>query len=261
MRSLVRTEWLKLKNYLPFWVLFGGYLLAVSAVIAIALVIHYESMQQRAMAEALTSHPVFSYPEAWQTVAYIASWLQFLPATLIILNVCNEFTYRTHRQNLLDGWSRSQFVLAKLLLVSGLSLAAALLVGVLTLVAAGMNGFLPSPEGVEALAAFWLQTMVYTMFALSMGVFIRRAALALAAFLMVTTVGNLVAVVLQVKLKQLAFVLPFRAANTLVPGPYYHESTQKLFETPAQPILVGISVAYVLFFAGAVWLQFNREDL
>ncbi len=32
---------------------------------------------------------------------------------LFILLITNEVQYRTHRQNIIDGWSRTNFILAK----------------------------------------------------------------------------------------------------------------------------------------------------
>ncbi len=57
----------------------------------------------------------FSFPNVWRTVPYDAGILLFIPAILIITLFTNEYSYRTHRQNIIDGWSRSRFIHIKII--------------------------------------------------------------------------------------------------------------------------------------------------
>ena len=123
--AVIRAEWLKLKSYRPFWVVFTLYPVCLGGIVAMSLWGQrkmQEVAQNAGAGQAVDSHLPFAFPVVWQSNTYIASWLHFIPAILLILTVTNEFSFRTHRQNLLEGWSRNQFLVAKGLTALGLSL-------------------------------------------------------------------------------------------------------------------------------------------
>ena len=269
LASILRAEWLKLKHYKPFWVLVGLYPICLGGVLAVGLWIQaYAAKNIPQGGAALAANPIFGFPRAWQTVAWIASWMQFLPALLIILNVSNEFTFRSHRQNLLEGWSRVQFMGAKLLLAGSLTLYCGANVALFTLIAAACSGFAPSPEGLQFLAYFLVQTLVYSVFALFVAFLIRRAALALAAFLIYSAIlERLLAFFINLKLNGFGNFLPLRVADELLPAPYFREAVQNaakhnnLFDQPANEALLVAAVIYLLLFVGLMGFRFQREDL
>jgi len=59
----------------------------------------------------------YQFPDTWQTTAFFSSFLLFMPGLLMIISITNEFSFKTHRQNIIDGWSRTEFILVKLMLV------------------------------------------------------------------------------------------------------------------------------------------------
>src|SRR5664279_5085909 len=105
-------EWLKLKYYRTFWIL-----LAVVAVCipAFNYVIYdfTDNSFPKINGQNLLGNP-FSFPNVWSTVPYNAGILMFMPAILIITLFTNEYSFRTHRQNVIDGWSRFRFIQIKL---------------------------------------------------------------------------------------------------------------------------------------------------
>ena len=56
----------------------------------------------------------FTFPDVWQTVAFISSIFVFL-LVVVIMFITNEYTYKTHRQNIIDGWSREDFLMSKMI--------------------------------------------------------------------------------------------------------------------------------------------------
>lgn len=62
----------------------------------------------------LSSYSPYNFDNTWQTTSYASGYLLLLPAMLIIILVTNEYTFRTNRQNVIDGWSREQFITVKL---------------------------------------------------------------------------------------------------------------------------------------------------
>ena len=76
----------------------------------------------------------FAFPDAWQTVSWTSSMLFIIPAILIITLTTNEFTFKTHRQNIIDGWSRRQFLSVKLVELLMLAVVCTIVVFLTTLV-------------------------------------------------------------------------------------------------------------------------------
>ena len=108
--NTLRIEWLKLKYYRTFWILLGIIVVCIPAFNYVIYDITDNSFP-KINGQNLLGNP-FSFPNVWSTVPYNAGILVFIPAILIITLFTNEYSYRTHRQNIIDGWSRSQFVSA-----------------------------------------------------------------------------------------------------------------------------------------------------
>src|ERR1700712_2726128 len=104
----LRIEWLKVSSYRTFWILL--------AIIAICMpgfnyvVYNFtDNSLPKMNGQSILGAP-YSYPNVWKTVPYNSGLLVFIPAILVITLTTNEFTFRTHRQNVIDGWSRSRFI-------------------------------------------------------------------------------------------------------------------------------------------------------
>lgn len=85
----------------------------------------------------------FTFPEVWHTVAYFSSWFVFIPAVVVIMFISNEYSFKTHRQNIIDGWSRKQFITSKLMDVMIISL----LISVLYIIVSMVSGYASKGEG------------------------------------------------------------------------------------------------------------------
>lgn len=269
MNSLLRTEWLKIKSYRPFWVVFWLYPVCLGGIVAIGL---WGQMKIQGLAQGssaagtVAANLPLAFPYAWQTVAYIASWLHFIPALLLILNVTNEFNFRSHRQNLLEGWSRAQFVLAKLLLALGIGLYCTINTLIFTVLAGLFSRTAPSLEGSAFLGLFFLQGVVYAVFALLVGFLVRRAALALGAFLMYSMIlENIVSFLINLRFAGWGNYLPLEVAKGLVPVPFFDEkapqAAKDFMALPSQQLLLVAAAVYLALFVGFMWMRFHREDL
>lgn len=57
----------------------------------------------------------YIFPYVWQNISYFADFGSIFLAIIIITNITNEYTYRTIKQNLIDGLTKKEFLLSKLL--------------------------------------------------------------------------------------------------------------------------------------------------
>ncbi|HEY4154757.1 MAG TPA: ABC transporter permease, partial [Puia sp.] len=102
----LRIEWMKVKNYRTFWILTGIIVVCIPAFNYVIFDVTNNTFP-KINGQSILGSP-FSFPNVWKTVPYNAGLLLFIPAILIITLITNEFTYRTHRQNIIDGWSRGR---------------------------------------------------------------------------------------------------------------------------------------------------------
>ncbi len=141
MSSLLKTEWLKIKKYPAFWWMLIIVAISYPGMNYMLYVNGYkDQLNDKTMGPVLRMLPnPFTFPDVWQTVAFISSLFIFLPSVLVIMFITNEYTYKTHRQNIIDGWSRNQFMMSKMIDVAIICLLATILYIITALVIGTVN--------------------------------------------------------------------------------------------------------------------------
>jgi ABC-2 type transport system permease protein len=189
MTSLIRTEWLKMRKYNAFWWIIGITALSYPGINYIFYMVYDNLTTQPTQASKLAKMAVgnpFTFPDVWHTVAYFSSWFVFIPAVVVIMFISNEYTFKTHRQNIIDGWSRRQFITSKLIDVLIISLLITLIFTAVSLVAgiANHERLIRDTWGKSYyIGLFALQTFSQLSFAFLIGFLVRKAFLALGIFL------------------------------------------------------------------------------
>lgn len=108
---LARNEWIKTTRRVAFWVTLG----CLGAISGITF------LERRANG--------FSLPGGWQEIVGETGPLPGMFAAIaIIMLVASEFSWRTGRQNVIDGLSREQFFAGKVLMLPAVAISAALVV-------------------------------------------------------------------------------------------------------------------------------------
>lgn len=187
MPNVVRTEWLKIKNYPAFWWVFGITALTYPGINTLFLYAYHDIVKQRSAAgkvlKALMGNP-FSLPEGWRTMAYFSSFFIYIPAIVVIMLITNEYTYKTNRQNIIDGWSRKNFMAAKMIDVLLLSVTVTLLFAItaLTIGLANTDDQTGRWNLAYYIGLFFLQTLCQLSIAFTVGMLLRKAFIALAVF-------------------------------------------------------------------------------
>ncbi|MEO6612284.1 MAG: ABC transporter permease [Chitinophagaceae bacterium] len=228
MTTLLRTEWLKMKKYNAFWWIMGITALSYPGVNYITYFAYKEATSQPTNASQLAKIALgnpFTFPEAWHTVAFFSSCFVFIPAVVVIMLICNEYTFRTHRQNIIDGWSRSQFVTSKLIDVLLVSLMITILYTAVSLVTgfANQERLIKDTWGqAKYIGLFGLQTFAQLSIAFLLGFLIRKAFLALGVFLFYFIVlENIAFGFLQWKGSPVAEYLPLEISDRMIPKPAF----------------------------------------
>jgi hypothetical protein len=188
MLSLIRTEWLKIKKYPAFWWMLIIVAISYPGMNYMLYVNGYkDQLNDPTMGPVMRMLPnPFTFPDVWQTVAFISSLFVFLPAVLVIMFITNEYTYKTHRQNIIDGWSRNQFMISKMIDVFIICLLATLLYVITAFVIGTLNVGNTKVnfwEGTKYIGLFFLQVFSQLSIALLIAFLVRKAFIALGLFL------------------------------------------------------------------------------
>lgn len=262
MLKLLKIEWLKLRHYRTFWVLGILYMVSVFAAGYIGYRIERNTLDQSKELKMIAGTS-FSFPDVWQSVSWLSSLLVFLPALLIVTFVTNEFVYKTHRQNIIDGWSRSQFISVKIVLVVLLAIASTFMV-FLTSVLIGLMGDRSfSFEDVQYVAYYFVQAVSYNSLALLCAVLLKRTGLALGIFLAYAYfLENLIGNLLNWKIESKpGNYLPLNATDNLIPFPFIKNVTKQILSTPDAKWLLVFAGVYLAAYLWITVKRFRTEDL
>lgn len=262
--QLLHLEWMKVKSYRTFWILMALFAISMAGI----NYIYWDIKQQVASGDMVTRTAGsfifgdFSFPGVFKTVTQMSSWLLYFPGFIIIFHTSNEFTFKTHRQNIIDGLSRQQFVQAKLQVTVLLALGCTLLVFLTALVFGMVSGGGPiTPEGLLYILYFFLQSLVYLLFALNLALLLRKAALAVGIFFIYGLIFDimLAGVISKLSGSSLGFYLmPLQVVDELNPP---LEEIRKMAIKPDKNICLAISLLWVgIYMWFPVWLL-GKKDL
>jgi hypothetical protein len=118
MLRLIKIEFLKNLSYLPFRIFSLIYL---GTVVVLAL-IGFAEFNLGFVRFKLKDIGIYNFPNVWHFSAYIISVLKIFLAAIIVFSISQEFSNRMFKQNVIDGLSKMEFLLSKLLTIGIFSL-------------------------------------------------------------------------------------------------------------------------------------------
>ena len=134
---------------------------------------------------------IFNFPFIWHFNTYIAAWLKFFLAIVIVSMMANEYSYGTLKQNLIDGLSKKEFVLSKFLTVVVFAFCSTIFVFAMSLILglcfSSYTEFGIIFTDLDYLLAFFVKLTGFFSFCLFLGVLVKRSAFAL-GFLLVWSI-------------------------------------------------------------------------
>jgi hypothetical protein len=191
--------------------------------------------------------------------------LFIMQAILIITLTTNEFSFKTHRQNIIDGWSRGAFTGVKLIGVLILS-ALSTLVVMLTVLCFGYftskaGTHVSVWQGSRFLFFYFVQVLSYSMIAFVLSILVKRSGLAIGLFLIYMIVEQ---VIMSVLTNLFHFApaqyLPEETTDRLIPFPGIQLMSQAEWEhrIPGYLIVAGI---YLIIYCVVSSRYFLKSDL
>ncbi|MCB0685388.1 MAG: ABC transporter permease [Saprospiraceae bacterium] len=194
MNRLWQIEWWKLKNYRPFWILVIMYIVVVILITCGGGLFLQFLKKQGADFNGIdpTLIPLYDFPDIWQNMTYLGSFCKVILGFIVVISVANEESFRTLRQNIIDGLSKQEFLWSKLLLILGLSVGAtilmflcALLMGSLYSSSGGMQQVFQS---MDFIWAYFLILLTYLCFCFWVTLLLPRTGLVIVGLFLYTII-------------------------------------------------------------------------
>ncbi|MGG9960323.1 ABC transporter permease [Ferruginibacter sp. SUN106] len=264
MFNLFKIEWLKIKTYRTFWVLYLSYMLFTPLFIIFVaykfMSTKYSNFEEMTL-KALAGTP-FIFPKIWHSTTYFSGLFFIVLAMLFILLITNEVQYRTHRQNIIDGWSRLDFIKAKFSLLIFFVLSAA----VITFLTALIIGFTYSPSGADIIGGlkyigyFILMSTIYLVVAFLVAILVKRTGLSIIIyFVLVVILDNLLWLGLTFKQSQVGYFLPLETVDSLIPNPFKPAAFES--RTVSDMALMISAAIYLAAYIYTIVRYFRTTDL
>lgn len=191
MLYLLKLDLKKLLPYRTFWIVCGLYFFTLAFVTASGM----EFLKWLAglfdnfgSSLNISRIPLYHFPDVWQNLTFISGFFKIVLAIMVVISITNEFSYRTIRQNIIDGMSRWEFLQSKILTNLLLSFVSVIMVFTIALV----TGFIYSPEinwqyvftDLEFFPAYFLEVFTFLSFAMMLGILVQRSGLTIILLLL-----------------------------------------------------------------------------
>ncbi len=223
MIRLLKIELHKIIYSKTFWILLGLYIILLAPIAfgfenIIGSVRIGNGSKQSSMGNLiLQGYSVSNFPDIWLNMAYLASWFKLLLALIVVIIVTNEYSYRTIRQNIIDGMSKWEIIWAKELIILILSLIGVILLITLTLILGNYYGDTNIFEGSGIIFSYFFSLLLYLNFAYFLSSWLKRSGFVIGMlFLYTIVIENLISFKLP---DYITRFFPMNLIDKLVPNP------------------------------------------
>ena len=265
----LQIEWMKIKNYRVFQVFSVLYLVGILLIIYIFYKI-YMQLTARIMqmgnpnsTDGKDLFQLFSSDSIWTTVCFSTSFLLYLPGMVIINLFINEVNFKTHRQNIIDGWKRETFIYTKISLILCMSVVITVMNVIATLIMSQVTHTEFSlTAGLQTLGLSFLQTFIYLMFALLLATFFRKSGVAIIVFFIYGLLLEFLLMWLFWKiLPGGQHFLPLQVADSLIAFPGMNVKRGLFGDRPDLLVLVLGALAYAGLYVFLTVRKYKYDDL
>jgi len=210
----------------------------------------------------LSLKPILQFPDVWQNLTYIAGFFKIILALIVVNSINNETIYGTARQNIIDGFSRKEWLMSKVGLAKLLALFSTLLVLIIAIILGYSQGaevqISDVTQRLDFILAYFIELVVYFIYAIFISLLLQRTSIAIILLLVYDIILEPI----------LSWSLPDRFSdflpmsvidnlNTFPFGKYIGNAT---IETVSLEQLVW-AIGYGACFAVFSFLLFNKKDI
>ncbi|MDH5366964.1 MAG: hypothetical protein OEW67_08260 [Cyclobacteriaceae bacterium] len=266
MLRLLNIDLKKIVNYRTFWVLLTLYSILIISIPTSVMEFLKWLKVKGANFEGFDplKIPVLYFPDIWQNITYVFAFLKIVLAIVVIISVSNEFSYKTIRQNVIDGLNRLEFIGSKLSTILMLSLYSTLLVFITGLI----TGLIYSPNydfadiftGIEFVFAYFIDVLLYLLFAFLLTVLIKRSGLTIALLVIYLPLEYIITAYLPDSIQYIGAYFPMHAMNNLIEFPFPKYVFQEIQDYVSIESII-VATLYIAAIPWAIYEKLKRSDL
>lgn len=268
MIKLLQIEWLKHRTNLPFWLLLGIYFVSMYVACSLGTILINATMSITTSGDAPPQIPdfnIYDYPEIWHNLAYLSSFVKVFLGIIVISSISNEISFKTMKQNIMDGMSQLEFLLSKSLMILVLSILSTVALSIL-ISYFGSNyaetvGTSFDNEKADFIFGHFIQILTFLSFCLFVGIMIKQTGLAI-VFVLVWSLF-LETVVFGLALgfdNQVATFMPIHVINDIVSAPFSIMNPDEVqTHVTGESVLLGM--CWTAIFLGLSYLRLKFKDL
>jgi ABC-2 type transport system permease protein len=267
MLHLLKIDLKKLTSYRTFWVVCGLYFITLAFATASGmeflklLARTFEGFGQEININRI---PLYHFPDVWLNLIWFSGLFKVVLAIMVVISVTNEFSYRTLRQNVIDGLSRSEFLYSKILTNVLLSLMSVVMIFVIGLI----TGLIYSPSAayehilmdVEFFPAYFLEIFFFLSYALLISILIQRSGLTIILLLLSQMIELILTANIDEEVPWLIPYFPMKSIWYMIEVPYPRYAFQQIkdyIDIGSVLIVAGWTILFNYF----SYLKLKRADI
>ena len=280
MIRLLKLEYLKNLNYNPFRIFALLYFLVLTLLLFIGLV----DFDLAGLKVNLKEQGMYNFPGIWNFTTYIVGLLKIFLGCIIVFSICQEFSNRMFKQNIIDGLSREEFIASKLLTILVFTTFSTLLVFTIALVLGKtysdtQDGELIFKE-IYFIFNYFLKLFTFFTFLMFLSVLFRKSIFVFLGFFMLWFFEKIVigvetfgvnknineaekAKLLKTKIYYSDY-LPLESMSSLIPNPLVRTKMAQMigmdfkFDYPVYSVIA--CLVWSLIFIGGSYLILKKKD-
>ena len=280
MIRLLKLEYFKNLNYNPFRIFALLYFLVLTLLLFIGLV----DFDLAGLKVNLKEQGMYNFPGIWNFTTYIVGLLKIFLGCIIVFSICQEFSNRMFKQNIIDGLSREEFIASKLLTILVFTIFSTLLVFTIALVLGKtysdtQDGELIFKE-IYFIFNYFLKLFTFFTFLMFLSVLFRKSIFVFLGFFMLWFVEGVFSGIEKfMLLKNVAhkdkarlmlenhFItdyLPLESMSSLIPNPLVRTKMAQMigmdfkFDYPVHSVIA--CLVWSLIFIGGSYLILKKKD-
>ena len=274
MKSIILNEFTKIWSYMAFRVIILLHFILFFLVVLV-------TSRLDITVPGFSTDYLYQFPNIWEFFPWVASWFNLLLAILIIVMTGNEYTFRTFRQHVIDGLSRSDLLTGKGFLIIAIAIYSMLMVLLFSL----LFGFIFTKDLTAALfvkktyilLVYFVQAVAYMSTGFLLAILFRNTALAIVLFILLRLIIEPVFRLFFPPAARLYF--PMKVISNLTPMPEFLSISSGNQADPGNvdalnlremgilaedlPVYLNLllSIGYTSLFIGLAWLLLRRRNL
>lgn len=272
MLHLLKIDLKKLTSYRTFWVICGLYFLTLGFTTASGMeILKWIASKGAEFGTSININrvPLYHFPDIWQNLIWISGLFKLILSVMVVISITNEYQYRTLRQNIIDGFSRWEFLLSKILTNILLSLMSVFMIMVIAIV----TGLIYTPtiewtyifKGTEFFLAYFIEVFAFLSYALMLGIFVQRSGLTIVLLMLSHMIEaiikiNLFRSIWEDSIGWLKQFFPLESITNLVPLPFARYAFQEI-QDYVSLAAVAIALVWTFLFNYFAYLRLKKSDI